>query len=417
MNYFRHSIASLVTLAVLSFAASGWTQTYKVLHNLGGPGDGANSQAGLTFDSQGNLYGTTWFGGNNTCQYGCGTVFELTPGAGGSWSEKVIYQFTGGTDGSAPGAQVVFDSHGNLFGTAAENGGGFNYNGTVFELTPAANGTWNELTLHRFLTNDGDQPRARVTMDSAGRLYSTTFEGGAYGRGVVFSIGRGTALNWYELVLHSFGLDSDGTNPYSDLVPDGHGGFYGTTSTGGAGGLGTVFELTPNSGGAGWRETIIHSFSSSGVGTDGASPYDGVLLDSSGNLYGATAWGGSHNLGNIFELTKNADGTWSETILYNFTGGTDQGHPGGLVFDPAGNLYGVTGGSATNFGTIFKLAPSGGGHWQLTTLYTFTGGSDGYFPTTPLIIDSAGNLYGTTAAGGAYHGYNDDTGVVFELTP
>ena len=416
MKYLRLCLAQSMLFALFILPAA-WGQTLKVIHNFGGPGDGAGSQAGVTFDSQGNLYGTTWMGGSRNCQYGCGIVYELSPQFDGNWTEKILYQFTNGTDGWAPGAPVTFDAHGNLFGTAAI-GGGSGRNGTVYELIRGNDGNWTESTLHRFQVSDGYEPRSRVILDSRGVLYGTTFTGGAFGAGgVVYSLSRGSAAGWNEILLHSLGGDADGKNTYGDLAPDSHGNFFGVTEYGGAYGQGTVFELSPNTGGTGWTETVIHSFGASGPRSDGSLLYDGVILDSSGNIYGSTPWGGTHNLGTIFKLTHNADGTWSESILYNFTGGVDQGHPIGLVSDGAGNLYGATGGSAINYGTLFKLVQGSGGQWQLSTLYTFTGGLDGFYPNPPLVLDSAGNIYGTTAGGGVYEGQTVDAGVAFKFTP
>ena len=417
MKYLRLCLAQSMLFLLFLLPTTSWAQTFKVIHNFGGPGDGFSSNAGVIFDSQGNLYGTTLFGGNRNCQYGCGLIYELSPQFDGTWTEKILYQFTGGNDGWLSTAALTMDAHGNLFGTTAE-GGGSNHNGTVFELIHGNDGGWTESTLHRFQTSDGYQPRSSVVFDGHGVVYGTTLGGGAYSNGVVFSLSRGSAAGWNELLLHSFGGDNqDGKVIYSGITADGHGNFFGTTQSGGAHGQGTVYELSPNAGGSGWTETVLHSFGTGGSRSDGALPYESVLLDRNGNLFGATPWGGSHNLGTIFKLTHNADGTWSETILYNFTGGADQAHPKGLVFDAAGNIYGETGGSSTNYGTLFKFVQGSGGQWQLTTLYTFTGGLDGFYPNPPLTLDSSGNIYGTTVGGGIYEGPTIDAGVAFKFTP
>lgn len=417
MKYLRLCLVQSMLFALFVLSATSWGQTYRVIHNFGGPGDGFNPQAGVIFGNQGSIYGTTWFGGNPNCQFGCGLVYELSPQVDGTWTERVLYQFAGGNDGWAPGARLTMDAHGALFGTTAE-GGGSNRNGTVFELICGNDGSWMESVLHRFQTADGYQPRSRVFLDNRGVVYGTTFSGGVYGAGgVVFSLSRGSATGWNEILLHSFGNGADGKNTYAGVVPDAHGNFFGVTQYGGQYGQGTVYELSPNRGGPGWTETILHSFGAGALGADGALPFDDVLLDGRGNIFGATPWGGSHDLGTIFKLTHNADGTWSETILYNFTGGADQGHPKGLVFDDNGNIYGATGGSAVNYGTLFKLVQGSGGQWQLTTLYTFAGGLDGFYPNTPLVLDTAGNIYGTTAGGGAYEGQTIDAGVAFKFAP
>src|ERR1019366_6634594 len=200
-----------------------------------------------------------------------------------------------------------------------------------------------------------------------------------------------------EQVLHSFGNGTDGNDPLGGLIFDASGNLYGTTLGGGTYGGGTVFELTPAGGGS-WTETVLHNFDSNG--TDGFTPYAGLIFDSAGNLYGTTRWGGTYGGGTVFELTTAAGGGWTEQVLHSFDHNyTDGYYPqAGLIFDAAGNLYGTTsqGGTYVYWGTVFELTPAAGGDWTETVLHNFNqNGTDGYYPEAGLIFDAAGNLYGT----------------------
>ncbi len=394
-----------VTLLVTStWAATNWTE--KLLHNFGNGTDGASPYAGLIFDAAGNLYGTTSVGGT----HGRGTVFELTPQAGGGWTENVLHSFSIPTDGYYPQAGLIFDAAGNLYGTT-RNGGG-NRGGTVFELTPLAGGGWTENVLHSFsIPTDGYYPQAGLIFDAAGDLYGTTIDGGTYGGGTVFELTPQAGGGWTETVLHSFNHNgTDGYTPQASLVFDGAGNLYGTTLYGGTHNSGTVFELTPQAGG-GWTEQVLHSFNFNG--TDGYYPQASLIFDGAGNLYGTTLEGGIYGVGTVFELTPQAGGGWTENVLHSFNG-TDGYNPyAGLIFDAAGNLYGTTyWGGTYDFGTVFELTPQAGGGWIDKVLHSFSMPTDGYHPQAGLIFDAAGNLYGTTSEGGT-HG----SGTVFEITP
>jgi uncharacterized repeat protein (TIGR03803 family) len=203
-------------------AGGGWTE--KVLYSFGNGTDGAYPLAGLIFDAARNLYGTTSGGGT----YGDGTVFELTPAGGGGWTEKVLYSFGNGTDGSDPWAGLIFDAVGNLYGTTY-GGGTYNY-GTVFELTPTAGGGWTEKVLHNFNYNgtDGDYPYAGLIFDAARNLYGTTLGGGTYNSGTVFRV-NAVGGRVRVQVLHSFGNGTAGWEPYAGLIFDAVGNLYGTT--------------------------------------------------------------------------------------------------------------------------------------------------------------------------------------------
>jgi uncharacterized repeat protein (TIGR03803 family) len=244
------------------------------------------------------LYGTTAFGGENytDCGYGCGTAFVLTR-ANNRWTENVVHNFGEGKDGYQPGAGPISDAAGNLYGTT--QGGGAYGAGTVFQLTPGKNGSWSEKVLHSFNGRDGFNPQAVLVLDAAGNLYGTALGGGAFDGGVAFKLVRGANGKWRRKILHNFGNGNDGASPSSELVFDPAGNLYGTTGSGGAFNQGTVFELTPGTNG-GWAEKVLHSF---GHGQDGADPIGSVIFDASGNLYGATLSGGAHNGGTVFEIT------------------------------------------------------------------------------------------------------------------
>ena len=397
------------TVALLA-ASSGASE--KVLHNFGtGANDGQSCYAGLIFDGSGNLYGTTVMGGSENG----GTVFRMSPNGSGGWTMTVLHNFgISGTDGQQPYAGLIFDGAGNLYGTTSA-GGSEGY-GTVFELTPNGSGGWREVTLHNFgiAYTDGIYPYAGLVFDASGNLYGTTSKGGTEGHGAVFEIAPNGSGGWTERVLHNFGVGgSDGIYPYAGLIFDAAGNLYGTTSLGGSEGYGTVFEMTPN-GSGGWTERVLHNF---GIGDNaGRYSYASLTFDGAGNLYGTTVGGGSADDGTAFEMTPNGSGGWTERVLHNFgISGSDGQQPyAGLIFDGAGNLYGTTeAGGSEGDGTAFVLTPNGSGGWTERVLHNFgLSGTDGQLLHAALIFDGAGNLYGTTSLGGTQ---ND--GTVFEVIP
>jgi len=399
------------TEAVIPAGGSG---SENALYSFAGSSDPKLPYAGLVFDKAGNLYGTTESGGAN----GQGTVFEITPNANGSWTETVLYSFTGATDGGQPYGSLVLDAAGNLYGTT-NYGGNASCSmgcGTVFELTPGS-GAWSESVLYSFTGgSDGREPNARLLADSAGNLYGTTMLGGTIssvcssGCGTVFKLTKGSS-GWTESVLYAFAGGADGLSPYDGLAFDAKGNLYGTTYGGGASAAGTVFNLTPASGG--WTESVIHSF---GGGNDGKNPFGDVIVDAAGNLYGTAFQGDTGGYGIVFELLPNPKGGWREKVLHGFGNAPSASPVAGLVMDTAGNLYGTTmlGAAQTSCGggcgTLFKLAPGTTGGWTFTAVHQFGRGTDGYHPTGDLVLDAAGNVYGTTQAGGA-----QGTGMVFEI--
>jgi uncharacterized repeat protein (TIGR03803 family) len=379
---------------------------FKTLHSLSG-----YTYAGVTIDPVGNLYGATVGGG----VYGQGTVFELTPSSNGRWAEHVLHDFTGGKDGAAPYASPIFDAAGNLYGTTRY--GGASGNGTVFELMPDSNGQWTERVLHQFTGGkDGGQPWSGLILDSSGNLYGTTSEGGnssdcAYSScGVVFELTPSANGDWKEKVLHAF-TGKDGGSPLASLVFDGGDNLYGTTEWDSVYSGGTVFELAHDSNG-GWTEHVLHRFSR---GNDGGNPVAGLILNAAGHLYGTTEFGGhcgESSCGVVFELTRTSNGRWTEHVLHNFTGGVDGSVPiAGVIFDPAGNLYGTASeGGVYRQGTVFELTADSDGKWTEHVLHQFTPGKGAGAPNAGLTFDSAGDLYGTTLVGGSY-----GKGTVFEL--
>jgi uncharacterized repeat protein (TIGR03803 family) len=342
-------------LTVVLFASSGLSATTETpLYAFLGQPDGLYPSGGLVADSAGNLYGTTWYGGTDySCR--CGTVFELSPSVttGGSWTETILYSFRGpaANDGWTPGGSVVIDGAGNLFGSTYS--GPSNSLGTIFELSPpsSAGGTWTE-TLLWVLPADGSKGYglwSNLTKDAAGNLYGTAELGGTHQGGVVFQLVKPKTAGqpWIPKVLYNFGATAnDGTYPAEKLIFH-DGTIYGTTLYGGTGRHGTVFQLVRNPNFS-WIETVIHSFTTS----EGNNAKGGLVMDSAGNLFGTTEYGGEH-------------GCLSATC-----------------------------------GMIYELSPISGGQWQLTRLYSFRGAGDGAFPQSGLWRDKLGNLFGTASAGG-----------------
>jgi len=383
-------------------------QTYRVLYSFPS-GTGGAYPSGVISDPVGNLYGAVSQGGDlEGCEgYGCGMVFKLeTDGV-----LTVLHSFTGGLDGAVP-VGVTLDSEGNVYG--ATNGGGSVGDGTVYEVFSGGG----ESTLYEFLgarQNDGARPQGPVTRDSQGNLYGTTLQGGpsdgceGFGCGTVFKVDP----SGQESVLYRFTGGLDGAYPTGPLIRDSAGNLYGTTeiggdltcSLGGFQGCGVVFKVSPTG-----QETVLHAFAGK---PDGANPQGGVVPDAYGNFYGTTVEGGnpvcSGGCGTVFRI----DALGNETILHRFAGGADGATPySGLLRNSSGILFGTTyqGGASTECGslgcgTIFSLDPAG----KETILYTFPSDAGGVWPQS-LSRDSAGNIVGTTEFGG------DNWGVVFEFS-
>jgi uncharacterized repeat protein (TIGR03803 family) len=412
----------IVLVLILGITQPAPAQTYTVIHNFSGGGDGANPYAGLTMDAAGNLYGTTLNGGA-----GYGGVFKLKR-AGSGFTLNPIYSFTGGNDGAGPVARVVIGSNGTLYGTAhaggQQNCANFQFPGCglVFNLRPqprACNTAlcpWTESVLYSFTgASDGANPWGNVIFDQSGNLYGTTEFGGipscGNGCGTVFKLAP-SGGSWTETVLYSFTNGSDGSRPFGGVTFDTSGNLYGTNLLGaGTGcengqGCGTVFELAPS--GSGWMENTIYAFQG---GSDGGLPVAGVTFDQAGNLYTAALSYGSGGTGTVVELSPSS-GSWIFNLVFSFSGSHRRGPEANLVMDQAGNLYGTAfGAGAHGWGSVFKLTPSGG-TWMYTSLYDFMGGSDGGNPISTVVFDANGNLYGTATVGGT-----TGHGVVWEITP
>jgi uncharacterized repeat protein (TIGR03803 family) len=396
---------TLMLLAMLSlFASAAHSEaqtysfpdlgtTYTALQSFDGT-DGRLSFAGLVQATNGNLYGTTYYGGTKNS----GNVFEITPGG----TLTTLYSLcskSGCTDGEYTYATPVQGTDGNFYGTTYL--GGSKELGTVFKITPSGRQT----TLHTFTGTDGSQPLAGLVQGTDGNFYGTTYYGGSQGDGEIFKITPSGTLT----ILHSFCSQSgctDGSNPFAVVIQGTDGNLYGTTLTGGAKGFGTVFKIT-----RGGTLTTLHSFCTQSGCPDGSFPQTGLVQASTGNLYGTTVTGGTYGNGTIFEITPSG----RVTTLYNVC--SQSGCPDGnylyasLIQATDGNLYGIMDvGGANGAGTIFKITLNG----ALTTLYNFcsqSGCPDGQYPSGGVVQATDGNLYGTTADGGA-NGY----GTVFSLS-
>lgn len=368
----------------------------------------------LVGDPSGALYGTA--GGGAT---GAGVVFKLTPpaGKGGGWTESVLYNFTGKTDGGGPGNGLILDKSGALYGAAYQGGAsGF---GAVFQLKPPASpgGAWTENVLFSFAgRRSGANPHPPLTFGGQGQLYGVA-GGGSPGYGVVFELTppAGGTGPWTEKVLHQFMGAGDGATPAGAVVMGSHGILYGMTNFGGAYNAGTVYQVKPPSqAGGAWAETVLYSFNNS---NDGSFPVGALVFNPSGTAFGTTSAGGKAGFGTVFQLTppSAAGGAWTETVLYSFLNGIDGSSPTGtLVFGPGGALYGTTAvGGAKSDGTIFQLSPpaSSGSPWTQIVLHSFSG-LDGQNPYYGVMFAKTGALYGTTEFGGA-----TGLGTVFQLTP
>ncbi|HTZ98258.1 MAG TPA: choice-of-anchor tandem repeat GloVer-containing protein [Terriglobales bacterium] len=400
----RNSTVIVTFLAIIGFATISLAASQKVLYSFTATkGDGALPFAGLVFDANGNLYGTT----NNGGPSGDGVVFELSPNPNGEWSETVLHAFNW-TDGAHPEANLIFDGAGNLYGTTVF--GGADGKGTVFELTPAQGGGWTEQVLHSFpdAEFDGYHPYAPLLFDSSGNLYGTAAYGGAFA-GAVFELSPALDGSWTETILYDFpetlGETENAWHPYGGVVFDAAGNLYGTTEKGGGHNDGAVFELTPSSNGM-WTETLLaHADFTYGVYLHG-----GLILDANGNLYGTAPGGGAHNAGTILQLSPAAGGGWIPKNLYDFSGANGFNPYASLITDADGNLYGTTqAGGASGEGTVFELSQNTDGHW-IEGYYSFQGKSQGGNPYSSLVLGADGNLYGTTQSGGTY-----GAGTVFEI--
>jgi len=401
------------TLALQSAMLTLCAQSPTIYNFTGSTTDGANPHCAPLINSVGTLFGTTVNGGTSGTggSSGSGVFYKLVPGT--PWTETILHNFAVATgDGASPDGDLLL-AGGNIYGTTA-SGGASGY-GTVYEMKNTM-GTWSESVLYSFAggPTDGRSPYSGVIL-SGGVLYGATFYGGANGDGTTYSLTPGSP--WTEDVLSSFGASSsDGTNPHSALLDAGGGVYYGTTYYGGSGSSGTVYELQS---GSPWTETPIYTFTG---GADGSNPHSALIMDSSGALYGTTVYGGAHGKGTVYKLTPGSGG-WTESVLHSFAGGASGSYPvAGVVFGSTQSvLYGATtsGGGSSNCtggcGTVYELS---GGSWAETVLYAFTGyangdGEDAYSDITY----SGGWIYGTTWNGGTSSECMGGCGTVYALQP
>ncbi|MGA2369427.1 MAG: choice-of-anchor tandem repeat GloVer-containing protein [Candidatus Korobacteraceae bacterium] len=409
------ALALLSALALVTIQPAV-AQTFTVLHDFTGGADGGNPESALAVDAGGNLYGTASIGGA-----GYGLVFKLTH-KNSSWVLAPLYTFQSGSDGSSPFGPLVFGPDGALYGTTEFGGGGpcrsgtgFLGCGTVFKLTPpqtvcrSVNCPWTETILYRFQGNsDASYPLSRLTFDGAGNIYGTTFEGGTTGQGTVYELVPSNG-SWSETILHSFS-GPDGESPHSEVIFDAAGNLYGTAPTGGPNTFGVTYELSPSS--SGWVETVLYS----PPGWPNPSfPYGGVIFGPVGTLFGTALGGGTSNEGAVYQLSRSAGG-WTSATLASFSGG-DGGPFASLVMDAAGNLYGTTEADNGGCGSVFKGTRSGS-NWTFSNLKVFQL-TEGCFQWGSVVLDASGNIYGTSYAGGTYTCFAGDggCGTVWEITP
>ncbi|HUI83053.1 MAG TPA: choice-of-anchor tandem repeat GloVer-containing protein [Candidatus Binatia bacterium] len=397
------AIVSLLTIMTSDVASA---QGFRLLYTFTGGLDGAQPYAGLTMDRGGNLFGTTHSGNQGT---NWGNVYELKH-IGTGWTFNALELFDGALQ-----SRAVFGPDGTLYGTSPNNLAGYFY-GYVYNLRPpvaafcrAVLCHWNSFVIYGFSGgSDGATPRyGDLIFDSAGNMYGTAAGGGdgqgGNGHGVVYEMMR-SGNGWTQAPIYTFS-GPDGAAPYNGVIFDSVGNLYGTTTQGGQNGLGTVFELSPS--GGGWTERVLYSFQG---GTDGSLPTAGLFMDQTGNLYGSARTGGSGGGGTLFELTPSGGGNWSFSLLHSFSGAANCGPWAALTMNAAGDLFGTTEcDGADSAGNVFKLTHPA---WTYSTVYDFTGGNDGRFPVSNVIFDAAGNMFGTASAGGTV-----GQGTIWEITP
>jgi len=421
------ALATLIAIVMSTCAANA--QVYRVIYEFGqGSSDGWLPVGVPAIAKNGDLYGVTASGGT----YNWGTVFKLTaPQAhGGAWTETVLHDFP--SDSQEFPESLVIDKDGTLYGT----GEGPTIRGFIFRLTPpsSGHGSWTYQTLYTFKSSaDGDAPQGNLVFDAEGNLYGATELAGDLscgrtgGCGTVFELKRPTQKGgkWRFSVLYTFTGTPDGAEPFAGVTIDQNGNLYGTTNYDGANMGGALYRVSPpKKKGRPWTETVLYSFEQ---GVNGDGPEGPVIFDSSGNLYGTTAYGGDLNCqggvgcGVVFELSPPAikGGAWSYATLHAFQDGNDGAIPSGyLVFDSQGSLYGTTkyGGGVTEGGTVYQVKPPAhkGGAWTETVLHAFTGSNgDGALPASGLTWGKWNYLYGVTGEGGLCLG----CGTAFELQP
>jgi len=404
----RHLVPTLLPLLLLGASllgsvtpADAAVRKLKVLYNFTGGTDGGRPVlfAAVAIDKAGNVVGPTAAGGyvGGDCPYGCGTAFKMTRSEGGTWSESVLFAITDPLTQGYIDSALALHGQGDVYGC--------NYDGPMFELTPRS-GQW----MFNPIWQGCDAPVGLI-LDGAGNLYGGFGNDGGGGIGELSPSPDGWAYtdlyNWCQ----QQGCP-DGVTPLAPFSWDTKGNLYGTTYSGGDPkcSCGVAFRVTPNGNGT-WTYHVMHRFT---YHNDGADPYGSLTVDATGNAYGTTTHAGPYSNGNVFKLTPTKEGGWKLTVVFGFPNYKEDGlaPAGNLILDKTGNLYGTAGSLNCNAtcGLIFKLSPQKNGKWSYSVLHRFNL-TDGDYPNG-LTADSQGNLYGTTRLGGKY-GF----GVVFELTP
>jgi hypothetical protein len=399
------SLALLVLLLASAFAAQA--QTFTVLHSFTGGGDGGAPVAGLTIDRAGNLYGTTSYGGHS------GVVYKMAE-RNSNWIFSPLYTFKAGADGCEPQrADLMIAPDGSIYGSTPLCGNiqcGGTGCGIVFRLRPSDTvpatsvAPWTETILYHFLGYVEPVLSGKLAFDSAGNIFGSTRQGGPPGRGYIYELSPSNG--GYDMTtLYTF---QDTAQP-SGVIFDNAGNLYGVATGGDLGDYGNVFKLSLS--GSQWVAAVLYTFQD---GEDGAFPFGDLIADAQGNMYGSTSTGGTGGGGTVFEMSPDGQGGWIHTTLAEMPGYND--HPGGgpqdsLTMDSVGNLYGTALlNGAFHHGNVFRLTNTGGS-WIYTSLHDFSGGSDGSLPFSNAIVDAQGNLYGTAAQGG-----DNSQGVVWKIT-
>jgi uncharacterized repeat protein (TIGR03803 family) len=404
----RAKVIMMCAFLLISSIGAG-AATYKTIHSFTSfyPDD-ETPFPGVIFDQAGNLYGVAAWGETNE-----GAIFQLTPSPSG-WKFNLLHEFDPqDPEGAGPKGGLVMDEAGNLYGTASYDHGEWEC-GTVFKLLPSGS-YWTFAVLHYFTGADGCDPESTLSY-SSGWLWGTTRGGGAKGQGTVFSM---------ETSGNSFRFDSfsgkKGREPLSAFNLWG----YGTTYSGGLKGQGNIYRLDPG-------KALISKYSFKVDGKAGYAPRGDLLTLHVGSvpgtisgvrtIYGTTSAGGAGGGGTVYRLTEiqpNSD-RWRMSVLHSFSSSSGNGEGwapmAGLTADSAGNLYGTTyrgGEGGWDCGTVFKLSPGKNNKWAHTVLHSFDASqSEGCFPLSGVVLDRAGNLYGTTEMGG-----DDTQGAVYEIIP
>jgi hypothetical protein len=397
---------AILSALVIGAAQTALAQTYSVIHTFSGS-DGIDPTSTLVQDRAGNFYGTTESGGSSGGSAGAGVLFQLKR-AGSGWIFVPLHDFGQPVSyGTMPlnYGGLTFGPDGILYGSASYGGlldCGQSYCGVVFRLQPPATACrsalcpWDYSLMYQF--TNVEYPEGNVVFDTAGNLYGTTEFGGVY----EISPSNG---GWTESLIGAADGEING-----GMVIDGAGNLYGVWGEGYQT-KGGVFELSPTS--SGWTETVLYSFTG---GSDGALPVGGLIFDNAGNLYGSTSTGGIEGGGTLFELLPSGSG-WTFKLLWSLPGSANSGPQSALTMDSQGDLYGTTvHGGAHGGGSVFKGTRIGN-NWVVNDLYDFQQGSNGVFPVAGVTLDSQGNLYGTTSSGGNTDACYDGCGVIWEITP